>query len=237
MNSVDGLLSEHDAVTVEVQTMAFLARAPELQEAALGVADDFLRRLGDHKVALVSEGNEAAANLVLAMQLSLRAVRAELSMWLRLKRNDPDGAWDDLVAAQGALSAALSVCRQTNMETGRLESLGRKLALVEHWIFPPQVFMSFGGTVDRRECSICGNDYDFCDHIRGRAYMGQLCHTVIREVKVLSEVSIVTEPADKRCRVTHSSDQGGTRNRMTWRLEEPARVPPNSTMEPTAPKT
>jgi hypothetical protein len=226
MGSVDKLLAQFDTVAEEVQTLTFLARAAELQEAALGVADQFLETLRAHKAAFVSAGDEPAANQSLAMELALQAVRAELSMWLRLKRDDPDGAWDDLVTAQDTLSAAAAVRRQIGVDTGRLDNLGRKLVLIEQYLFPPQMFNSIGGIVTKRECSICGSDYDSCNHIRGRAYMGQLCRTIIREYKV-REMSIVMDPADKRCRITHFSDQGKLRNKMTWRLEDRSLAPPN----------
>lgn len=234
MSSVDDLLAEYDAVAKEIQSMTFLARASELQESTLGIADEFLQKLAAHKAASISDGDETAANQALAMELAIRAVRAELSMWLRLKRDDPEGAWDDLVTAQYTRNAASSVHRQIGVETIQLDNLSEKLLLVEHWLFPPQMFTSIGGTVDRRECSICGHDYEACDHIRGRAYMGELCYTIIREFTRLEEVSIVNEPADKRCRITHFSDRGQMRNKMTWRLEERSGVPPNRALHPTA---
>ncbi len=214
------IVAEYDAVVQEAQTMTFLARASDLQEAAARKIDAFLLRLADCKGAYVRASDECRANHVLAMELALRAVRAELSMWLKLKREDPGGAWDDLVTAQESLGAASAVRRQVEADATGLENLLRKLVFVECWVFPPQMFSSIGGTVSRRACSICGGEYDDCDHIRGRAYMGRMCYPIIQEFTQLNEISIVNNPADKRCRITHFSDEGKMRNKMTWRIED-----------------
>jgi len=200
--------------------MTFLPRASELQEAAVKKIDDFLPRLAKKKGTYVRAADEAGANHVLAMELSLCAVRAELGMWLKVKQEDPDGAWDNLITAQDLLEAAIAVLRQTEADATVFENLLRKLLFVEAYVFPPQMFNSIGGTVGRRECSICGGDYEDCDHIRGRAYMGRVCYTIVHELKQIKEISLVTNPEDKRCRVTHVSDSGRTRNKMTWRIED-----------------
>ncbi|NML91551.1 hypothetical protein HHL26_21165 [Sphingobium sp. TB-6] len=86
---------------------------------------------------------------------------------------------------------------------------------MEKWFFPPQVFMSAGLIVKRQECSLCGDDYEKCDHIAGRPYMGRLCAVVLKEVTP-DHVALVEAPANRRCRITAFSVPGGRRNRMTW---------------------
>jgi hypothetical protein len=220
----EGILSEYEAVAQEAQTMAFLPRASELQEAAMKEIDGFMQKLAERKAGYVRNSDETAANCVLAMEFTLRAVQSELAMWLKVKGESAEEAWNDLIAAQEFLGAALLVRHQLGLDTTGIENLLRRLLFIEHWVFPPQMFNSIGGTAQRRECSICDAEYDDCDHVIGRAYMGKMCHTIIREAN-LAEVSFVTNPADKRCRTTHFSDQGKMRNRMTWRLEERQEVP------------
>jgi hypothetical protein len=48
--------------------------------------------------------------------------------------------------------------------------------------------------------------------------MGQFCHIIARDLS-LDHVAIVTNPADKRCRIQQFDDEGGSRNRMTLRIE------------------
>ncbi|MBI3693643.1 MAG: hypothetical protein HY238_02220 [Acidobacteria bacterium] len=215
----DSIVHEFERVADEAQTLTFVTRATELQEQACCVVDMFLEKLAACKSTCVNAQDEAGANRILAMELSLGAVRAELQMWIELKRDSPEAAWNSLISAQGACEAAVAVRQQIGIEVGGLTNLAEKLLFIERFVFPPQVFTSIGGAAGRRECSVCGKDYEMCEHIKGRAYMGQRCHTRLHDI-TRGEVSIVTNPANKLCRITHFSDQGKMRNRMTWRLEE-----------------
>jgi hypothetical protein len=227
MSLPDELVAEYDSVANDAQTLTFLARASELQREAIQRIDQFLPKLVERKRAAVQACDEAAANNILWMELALTGVRSELSMWLQLKNEEPEQAWDELIGAQSRIEAASCVRRQLGQDATRFDNLLNKLVVVERALFPPQMFNSVGGT-GQRECAICGSDYAECGHIVGRAYMGEMCHTVLRNLQV-QEVSIVDNPANKRCRITHFSDNGGMRNRMTWRLEDRCPEPPPGT--------
>jgi hypothetical protein len=220
MSDAGGLpVDEFQRIVEEAQTLTFLPRATELQIDARLQIDNFLAVLAARKAECVNALDEAGANALLAMELSLETVSAELAMWIELKQDAPEAGWNSLVSAQNSCEAAAAVRRQIGVDATGLENLLQKLLIIERFVFPPQMFASIGGTVDRRDCSICGGNYEACGHIKGRAYMGQLCHTLI-VVADLKEVSMVTNPADKRCRLTHFSAQGKMRNKMTWRLED-----------------
>jgi hypothetical protein len=221
------LREEYTAVTKRLQTMAFITRDATLQEEALEDSSSLNERLGCHKAMAVQSQDEQSANEVLLMELLLEGVTSQVRMWLALKRHAPEEAWGHLVDAQGSCLSAISVRRQLSNgpDPARLDNLQAWLETIEATVFPPQAFLSIGGRAHQRECSICGLDYDECGHIRGRAYWGQLCHTIIREMAV-DEVSIVLNPANKRCRVTHFSEHGRRRNKMTWRLEAPVEPEP-----------
>lgn len=219
MELTEDIRREFDAVASEVQTMNFLGRARELQEDALHVCSQFLGKLRALKTSVAAGGRERAANEILAMELSLEAVSNELQMWIELGKDEPEKAWNHLIVAQGALRAAGAVRRQLGIGAEQLESLLRRLLYIEQ-LFPPQTFCSVGGVVHKRECSICGKHYEDCDHVAGRAYSGQLCVRIIREFTEIHEVSIVENPADRRCRATHFSEGDQFRNKMTWRLEQ-----------------
>ena len=73
------------------------------------------------------------------------------------------------------------------------------------------------------ECSICGKEYGECDHIKGRAYMGEQCYRIIKEADLL-EASTVEKPANKLCRIiSYTGNDGVKRDVLTWRViaEEP----------------
>jgi hypothetical protein len=100
-----------------------------------------------------------------------------------------------------------------------LEDHVERLDALEKLIFPQQLYFSMGTIVRRKVCSICKDDYVKCDHISGRPYWGEFCHTNLEDV-VVDHVAIVPEAANKRCRVTHFDDGEGRRNTMTWRVEQ-----------------
>lgn len=99
-----------------------------------------------------------------------------------------------------------------------LSEHNKKLEAIEELVFPPQVFISSGMIVGKQECSICGAEYGDCNHLVGKPYMGRFCYIIAKDLS-LDHVSIVEHPADKRCRVQHFDVEGGTRNRMTWKIE------------------
>ncbi len=219
---LQALLEEFERIAHDSQGLAFLPRDTNLQKAAIDRIGTFLQVLGENRELAAREADERSANTILSMELALKTIGHQLEMWIAIKQDAPESAWDHLVDAQQACDAAISVRRQlgADREVGGLEYVLGALHMIEEIVFPPQAFCSYGGSVRSRECSICGREYDDCGHVRGRAYMGKLCHTILREVD-LKEVSIVPYPANKRARVTHFSDGDKMRNRMTWRLEEP----------------
>jgi hypothetical protein len=85
-------------------------------------------------------------------------------------------------------------------------------------VFPPQIYLSIRTVVRSKICSICGQEYETCDHISGKPYSGELCYTILAGIEA-NHVAIVAEPANKMCRVVYFDDEGGQRNRMTWKVE------------------
>ena len=219
----------------EAQTMTFMPRAVELQQGAVAGVDEFLESLTAHKASAIAARDEESANTILAMELSVRTVREELEVWIALKENRPEDAWNHLISAQDLCASAIAVRHQIMMPSQGLENLERKLLVLEQVVFPPQMFCSVGGRARHRECSICHGDYEECGHVKGRAYMGETCHVILSECE-LEEVSLVDDPADKRCRLTHFSDQGQMRNKMTWRLEDRPSSSPGPRTAPDPPK-
>jgi hypothetical protein len=211
------------------QTLAFIARDTSLQNEAISQSAEFGAELEASKAIAAASNDEATANEVLLMELALGSVASQLKMCVAIKEEEAEKAWDYLVDAQTSCQAAIKVRRQLDSGPGasNLEQLLAWLLQIEAAVFPQQAFLSIGGTVRRRDCSICGGAYDACEHVKGRAYMGRLCHTIISEMS-LAEVSLVDNPANKRARVTHFSDGEKRRNKMTWRLEEPSHTPLNS---------
>ena len=177
----------------------------------------------DPKVCAIKDQSESVANLLLGYECVFSALLAELEMWVLLKAENPDSAWDKLVAAQTAIVGALRAHAAFSHLGTKLEHLEE----IERIVFPPQVFTSSGMIVKRQECSICGHDYEECEHLAGKPYWGEFCSIVVQDCE-LDHIAIVSDPADKRCRVMRFSAEGGTRNRMTWLVEPDEECDPRS---------
>ena len=155
---------------------------------------------------------------MLSLENLIDAMINELKMWIALKEDNPNEAWDFLINAQSAVRTAAqahSIAIDLNAE-----GYANKLHLLEKLLFPPQMFFSPGLIIEKAECSICGKEYGECEHIVGKAYMGKMCYKIITKIKEMKEVSIVEEPANKHARMLQFTDEGVTRDFMTWRRIE-----------------
>ncbi len=200
-----------NSMVKEVEVLLSIARSGELQREACETLDAQAKKLANEKAKAITAQDEDLANLLLGCQCVNTSLLAELRMWLLLKDEKPDEAWDQLVIAQdGAIDA-------TRAHPGflHLSLQNAKLEAIENLVFPPQVFISSGFLAANQECSICGSEYGECDHLLGKPYMGSFCYIIARNLSV-DHVAIVNSPADKRCRVRTFSVEGGDRNRMTW---------------------
>jgi hypothetical protein len=195
-------------------SLACMARDYGLQVSACSNLSALLETVAEGKTVAVTEGNENLANLFLGFECVAQSLRAELTMWILLKDEKPDEAWNSLIVAQKAAAAAA----KAHPGFLHLEHQHARLESIEKLLFPPQVFLSAGWIVGRQECSICAAEYGTCDHLVGKPYMGQLCSIVAKELEG-DHVAIVKVPSDKRCRVVTFQVESGTRNRMTWKIE------------------
>ena len=142
-------------------------------------------------------------------------------MWIALKEDRSSVAWDCLVDSQMAAHSALLV----HQIAWQFDTYPAHLASLESILFPSLTFMSTAMTAKWCECSICGSDYEKCDHIQGRPYMGKLCHRIIHPARV-EEVSFVPNPANKHCRVYTISENG-----ISWDVLTCRRLPNEDSTE------
>lgn len=196
------------------ENYSIITRSIDLQRESVERINDLLRECEKIKIGIVASGeDEHFANLLLACECAATYLANEIAMWVSLKEGDPDRAWDHLVSAQVSVWNAM----RAHEAFTHLEHHAQRLEVFEEILFPPQVFVSSGLLVGRQECSVCGNEYGKCDHLVGRPYWGEFCSIIAREIE-LNHVAIVKDPADKACRITQFSVEGGQRNRMTWNV-------------------
>jgi len=202
-----------NAGIAEAETFLCLARSSKLQLEQCLALDLLLYNATRIKHEAVRRGDENDANLFLGFECAIGAVRSELMMWILLKRDMPNEAWDQLVSAQMACLDA------TRAHTGfaDCERRLRDLEQLEGQIFPPQAFMSAGFVSNRLDCSICGERYSKCEHLRGKPYMGQFCEVIHRNPRG-DHVALVKIPADKRCRVVSFKTKDGHRDKLSWEI-------------------
>jgi len=206
------------SVITNCERYCFAVRGTELQESACII----LGELKDEAIALkeeaIAQQFEDGANKMLSYQQLIIAVTSELRMWMAIKRGDPAEAWNSLTEAQSAVRDAMLASEVASNLDGYVE----KLYALEQLVFPPLLFFSVGGVIKESKCSICGNDYENCEHLKGKPYMGQICSRIITSFH-LKEISIVDEPANKRARaISMTDEEGNRRDIMTWRIIEEA---------------
>ena len=213
-DSIRQFVGVFNAVVEECEAFLFITRDSDLQRDACAKLDGLLLEIANYKQSAIAVDDENSANLLLGCECVAKFLTSEIRMWLFLKAEQPDKAWDMLVDAQRYVLDAI----RSDEGFAHLDKYLDRLNAIEHLVFPPQVFLSSGMIVEAQICSICEQDYEKCGHIKGRPYMGSFC--VVRLVpSALDHVAIVENPANKRCRVLKFSVEGGNRNRMTWRVE------------------
>jgi hypothetical protein len=218
-------MTEHESAfidrfnrTVEECTVfIYITRDTGLQRGACSSLDEQLASIASEKADAIRRGDEEYANALLGCESLATALRAEIQMSLLLKEGRPDEAWNRLVDAEYALADAIKAHAGFSHLTSQLD----RLLEIENLVFPPQVFLSSGMIVKRQLCTICGEEYEDCEHVKGRPYMGEFCRVRLIPSKV-DHVAVVDKPANKRCRIFRFGVEGGYRNRMTWAIEPPA---------------
>lgn len=194
--------------------LLYLARSSRLQREAIDCAERLLDRIHRVRLGAMAEKNAVIANGMLALACLARALSCELNVYLLLKRDEPEKAWNMLVSAQENVDGAMRADTQLRTFVNKAVQLRQ----LEERLFPPQTFTSVGMLAERQLCSICGQDYDDCEHLAGRPYLGRFCS--IKPVGAsANHLAIVLDPADRRCRLTSEGVPGiGMRNVMTWEI-------------------
>lgn len=210
-SKINGIIEQFNKQANDAACLVFIARDSSLQRACVSNLEAVHALIDAARREAASEGDANAANFLLGLKCAAIAFASELQVYLRLKDEKPEEAWDALIDTQDAFAAALRADRRFAF----LEPAATRAKELETYLFPPQMFLSAGMIVRKQVCSICDEDYSECDHLEGLPYCGEFCAVQLAEVEA-DHVAIVEEPANRRCRITSFSVPGGTRNRMTW---------------------
>jgi len=215
-NEVSDIIKKYDEACKKYQKFCFLSRDMEYQKDAIESLLNLEEETIKIKEIVIAKKDVDSANAMLCLRNMIEGLINEFKMWIAFKENKTNDAWDFLINAQDCTRAAF----QAHNIASNLEFNIKRLELLEKLLFPKPIFMSTGMIIENAVCSICGKEYDDCEHIIGKLYMGKFCYRIINKVKELKEVSIVENPADKRARVTTVSDGKVNRDFMTWKIIE-----------------
>ena len=198
---IDEFISKCNDLLQEAMAFSIICRDTKLQKAICERLRLRLLEISELKMAVAKDGFDDIANMLLGTGCALSSVMSTIQMCLNLKVNKPHEAWQSLVGAQRAVKNSI----RAHSGCEKMIEFSEYLSLLEHCMFPPQVFTSIGASYSKSFCSICDEEYENCDHLVGMPYAGEFCCNVIRN-SVIKEISIVDLPADKGCIVTTFRD-------------------------------
>jgi len=163
---------------------------------------DFTEKLENIKKLkdLVKKQNkENIANKLLLEEFLIEADLHFLKFCKAFSTGNYGTAWDDLQTTINNYWFALGIAEQIGADSSQInEKIGKCKDIKDQ--YPRQLFASPGILVKRIECSICGKETQDCSHIKGRAYDGEMCVWIMKDVEI-QELSLVTNPEDPRCRM------------------------------------
>lgn len=196
------------------QIKTYITVGVEIQKKEIAVLEQYCKDLIKLKQEFVARKLESEANLVYCIIGSVKVIQHELYMLVYIKEDKMDQAWANLVRAQILIG---SVIRNYPIDPGHLSGYMERLAGYEKLLFPKMHFQSTGGIIKKSECSICHQNLNTCEHLKGKLYMGELCCRLIHEIE-LEEISYVDNPANKLCRIV--SIQKGNKKWDTMTLRQ-----------------
>jgi hypothetical protein len=188
----------------------------ELQTEEQHRVHALMQRLEKYRQEAITAQDEEAANAAFVTLCIVEGLLNHLQLWLLVKADRMEEAWDQVVEAQDSVQIALRFVQSELLQHWYMELLA-----LEKLLFPPQQFVSSSHTFGYAECSICGKIYGECEHVAGRLYMGRMCGKRIKEIGAVDHVAIVDHPRDKGCRWTRVKRDGYMYCTLTHRqLEE-----------------
>ncbi|PXV67348.1 hypothetical protein CLV62_10321 [Dysgonomonas alginatilytica] len=205
------ILEEFNKVAKLAQRKAFITVDTELQKEEIETIQKYRIQLVEKKEIYKVEKLENEANLIYCLENSLLALEHELMMLVNIKEGRMNEAWDNLVDAQVTYGTVL---KNSFFSIESEEGYLKRLEAYERLLFPPMIFTSVGGIIRESLCSLCNDDYNKCNHIKGKIYNGECCTRIISRMEI-EEVSFVDVPANKHCRAITTKSNGKTIDVLT----------------------
>jgi len=211
--TLDEIRESYDDFIDSCQKFNYLTRSESIQREKIKECEEYIRVVKSYKSQAITDKNEDASGFLFHMQCMLNAMRSSLIVWVNVKGEKYNEAWNSLIDAQEYVEVALKIEEYDGVINMRFH-----LDSMENAIFPGwKLYNSPGHTETIGKCSICGKIFSKCDHIEDHIYMGRLCRRVDRKIIDVYHSALVENPKDRRCIITkHSGDGGRMIDYFTW---------------------
>lgn len=157
---------------------------------------DILKKL---KSIFQKRNDEKTANHLLLEELITKGEISFFKFGEAFVRSKFGRAWDEVHTSLNNYGFAGEVADQIGLKSkDNIAKFEKCKEIIEQ--FPQQWFGSLETLIKKVECSICGKDMRECNHIKGRAYNGEPCIAIVRDMEIIG-LSLTTNPLDPRCRL------------------------------------
>lgn len=163
---VELFLKEFNEVIRECGKFCFTSRGKEFQQEAVKKLTRLKQKAISLKERMIKVKDENSANPMLSLENLIDAMINELEMWIALKEDDPNKAWDFLINAQSTVRRAAqahSVAIDLNAE-----GYASKLHLLEKLLFPLKYFLALVLLLKRQSVQYVGRNMENVNILWGR---------------------------------------------------------------------
>ncbi|MBP9598462.1 MAG: SEC-C domain-containing protein, partial [Desulfobacter sp.] len=142
--------------------------------------------------------NEDVINDFFVLSRFIDFLSAYMNLWKKLLNHEFSSSWNSL---QDSLDLLRLIKKFSSINIGFFEDQLLELEKT----YPYNIFLSIGATVEKFECSLCGEDIDSadCPHMKGELYGGKMAQGIAKNIVEANHVSFVSIPKDKRCVVKY----------------------------------
>lgn len=216
MVSTKEIVDAYNLAIKKALPLNFLVHDSSLQQEQCETLEILKNQIKSYKYQAIESNDEEEANLLFHLQCVINSLISVFKMWIELKQQNYDLAWNKLIDAQDYISVAL---RASNKHRG-INEFSEHLYKIERIVFPQWPYYNSPGIIKKGgECSICGKEYGSCEHIEDFVYMGRLCRRINQNIVKFDHGSIVESPKDKRCIIRYiSTEDGKKQDYITWKI-------------------
>lgn len=170
--------------------------------------------LNEIKKIYQEKNDEKVSNCLLIMEFVTKADISFFEFSKAFSKGDFGKSWDQLQTSLIYYGFAVDIANQIGFRSKEIYiSLKNVKKIIE--LFPQQYFMSLEILIKKMECSICGKDMRICNHIKGKAYNGEYCKAIVKDMELYKGVAVTKNPLDPRCRIVPA----GTDYDKGWFIE------------------